>query len=159
MKTNHINRMARLTGMTIALALFAGMAGTAYAQNSAKGGATKLLQLNGSLVTPKSELSVSKPMACSKCKNEVVQVRDTDSKGGARALLTGALPTKTVSRHGCDGCGTDWNVIGHGKDKVSVASHKCTNCGEASLACCSTSESGTIATKGMNKKFEVAPLK
>ena len=150
--------MARLTGMTIALALFAGIAGTAHAQNGAKGGASQLLQLSGSWVTAKSEPSGYKPMSCAKCRNEVVQVRDIDSKG-ARALLTGAPPTKTVSRHGCDGCGTDWKVVGHGKASVSVASHKCTSCGEASLACCNTSKSDPIATKGMNKKFEVAPLK
>jgi len=129
------------------------------AQNGAKGGATKLLQMNGSLVTPKSEPSDYKPMSCGKCKNEVVQVRDTDSKGGARALLTGAPLTKSVSRHGCEGCGTDWNVVGHGKAKVAVASHKCTSCGEASLACCNTSKAGAVATKGMEKRFEVAPLK
>jgi hypothetical protein len=74
-------------------------------------------------------------------------------------LLTGGPLTKSVSRHGCEGCGTDWKVVGHGKAKVSVASHKCTCCGEASLACCNTSKAATVATKGMDKKFEVAPLK
>lgn len=154
----HINITARLTGVAVAIALFAGVASVS-AQNGAKGGATKLLQLNGSLVTPKSEPSNYKPMSCGKCKNEVVQVRDTDSKGGARALLTSAPLTKSVSRHGCEGCGTDWSVVGHGKAKVSVASHKCTSCGEASLACCNTKKSADVATKGMEKKFEVAPLK
>lgn len=158
MKRNHISITARLTGIAIAITLFAGVASVS-AQNGAKGGATKLLQLSGSLVTPKFEPSDYTPMTCGKCKNEVAQVRDTDSKGGARALLTGAPLTKFVSRHGCEGCGTDWKVVGHGKAKVSVASHKCTSCGEASLACCNTKKGADVATKGMEKKFEVAPLK
>lgn len=154
----HMNLTARLTGVAIAITLFAGVASVS-AQNGAKGGATKLLQLSGSPVTPKSKPSDYKPMSCAKCNDEVVQVRDTDSKGGARALLMGAPLTKSVSRHGCEGCGTDWNVVGHGKAKVSVASHKCTSCGEASLSCCNTKNRPDAATKGMEKKFEVAPVK
>jgi hypothetical protein len=161
MKTNRINTLARLCGMTFAAALLVSTVGVLTASEipTGKGGATKLLELSGTLVTPKSTPSDYKPMSCGKCKDEVVQVRDTDSKGGARALLTGVPLTKSVSRHSCEGCGTDWNVVGHGKAKVSVASHKCTSCGEASLACCSTSKSGITATKGMEKKFEVAPVK
>lgn len=158
MKAIRINRMARLAGITVALALFAGVMNVS-AQNGAKGGATKLLQLSGRSIQPKDEVSDYKPMSCGKCKNEVVQVRDTDSKGGARALLTGAPLTKSVSRHGCDGCGVSWTVTGHGKAKTSVASHKCTSCGAETLACCNTRKSADLATKGMEKKIEIAPLK
>ena len=55
--------------------------------------------------------------------------------------------------------GTDWAVVGVGKAKQSVATHKCTSCGAVTLACCSTKDSGDLATKGMDKKVEVAPLK
>lgn len=98
-------------------------------------------------------------MSCGMCKNEVIQVRDTDSKGGARALLTGAPLTKAVARHGCSGCGTDWATIGHGKAKHDVATHKCTSCGAELASCCSTSKGGIAVTKGMEKTFEVAPVK
>jgi hypothetical protein len=152
MKANRINRLARLTGITIALALFAGVAGTAYAQNGAKGGATKLLELNGTLVTPKSGPSDYKPMSCGKCKDEFVKRVDWSARGANK-------PTITVAKHLCDGCGTEWNVVGHGKAKANVATHKCTSCGEASLACCNTKKSANVATKGMEKKFEAAPLK
>ena len=154
----NIKIAARLTGLAMAIGLFAGVVNVS-AQSGAKGGATRLLQLSGTPVTSKSEPGDYKLMSCGRCVNEVFQVRDTDSKGGARALLAGGPLTKTVSRHGCKSCGTEWTVFGHGKAKVSVASHKCTSCGEASLACCSTSKSGPITTKGMDKKFEVAPLK
>ena len=70
MKAIRINRMARLA----ALALFAGMVNVG-AQNGAKGGATKLLQLSGPSIKSKAEVSDYKPMSCGKCKNEVVQVR------------------------------------------------------------------------------------
>jgi len=156
MKTTRINTVARFTGLVIALALFAGVAGEVKAQEkgSAKGGARLLMP-----PTPPSPPSDYKPMSCGKCKDQVVQVRDTDTKGGARGLLTGAPLTKSVSRHACDGCGVDWAITGHGKAKQSLASHKCTSCGAENLACCSTKKGSSLATKGMEKKFEVAPLK
>src|SRR5688572_25315643 len=154
MKTNRINTLARLSGMTVALALFAGIAGFANAQEmgSAKGGATKLLQLSGRLVTPKSGPSDHKPMSCAKCKDEYVRRVDWTTRGANK-------PTITVANRLCDGCGNEWVVSGHGKAKASAAVHKCTSCGAESLACCSTSKSGVAATRGMEKKFEVAPVK
>src|SRR5262245_29721050 len=98
MKTNRINGPARLAGMAIAVALFTAIAGTVNAQNGAKGGAGKLQALNSRSGTPKAEVSDYKPMSCGKCQNVVVQVRDTDSKGGARALLGGVPLTKSVAR-------------------------------------------------------------
>jgi hypothetical protein len=156
MKTNHINALARLCGLTITLALLGGIGSLASAQEK---GATKLLRLSGALVEPKSAPSDYMPMSCAKCRDVVIHVRDTDSKGGARGLLTGTPLTKSVSRHGCEGCATEWTVVGHGKAKLTVATHTCTSCGAESLACCSTSKSSVTAIKGMEKKFEVAPVK
>ena len=149
MKRNHISITARLTGIAIALAVVAGIGGLANAQEK---GATRLLRLSGALAEPKSAPSDYKPMSCAKCKDEYVRRVDWSARGANK-------PTITVAKHLCEGCGTDWNVVGHGKAKVSVASHKCTSCGEASLACCNTKKSADVATKGMEKKFEVAPLK
>lgn len=149
MKTNRINTLARLTGMTIALAVFAGIGGLANAQEK---GATRLLRLSGALVEPKSAPSDYKPMSCAKCKDEYVRRVDWTARGANK-------PTITVARHLCDGCGNEWVVSGHGKAKTTAAIHKCTSCGAESLACCSTSKSGVAATKGMEKKFEVAPVK
>jgi hypothetical protein len=129
MKINRISTMARLTGISIALALLTGFSGQVNAQNGAKGGATKLLEPNGRSFTRKVETSDYKPMSCSKCKDEVIQVRNTDSKGGARGLLTGVPLTKAVARHGCNACSVDWTVTGHGRARVSIATHKCTSCG------------------------------
>lgn len=158
MKTNRINTLARLTGMTAALVLFAGIAGIANAQEK---GATKQLRLSGSLVAPTSTATESKSMSCAKCTDRVVEVKDNSPiKGaGARALLAGGVPTKLVSTHECEGCGNKWVLTGHGKAKSMTAVHACTTCGAESLACCSTSKSGVATTKGTSKKFEVAPVK
>ena len=141
MKTNRINTLGRLTGMTIALAVFAGIGGLANAQEK---GATRLLRMTGSLVEPKSAPSNHKSMSCAKCKDEYVRRVDWTARGANK-------PTVTVVRHGCEGCGNTWVVSGHGKAKTNEAVHKCTSCGEASLACCATTKDAK-ATKGMEKK-------
>jgi hypothetical protein len=159
MKTNHINKLARFVGMTVAIAWLAGIAGAANAQNGAKGGPSKLLELRGRGITPKTEKpSDHQTMSCAKCTDKIIQVRDTDSKGGARALVSGAPLTKSIARHGCDACGTDWAVVGIGRAKQSVATHKCTSCGAETLTCCNTKKSADEATKGMERTIQVAPL-
>ena len=159
MKTNRISRLARLAGITIVLALFTGIGGLASAQEK---GAERLLRLSGRLVEPKSAVSDYKPMSCARCTDTAVKVADLDSRGlGARTLMTrgNSLPTKLVAKHLCDGCGVEWRVEGIGRAKRDVASHKCTSCGSESLACCSIKKGSETGTKGMEKKFEIAPLK
>lgn len=167
MKANRIIRAARLTGLTVAVAMLASVAAV-QAQYKATGD-------DGITASPKARQFIDEykrnhspapvpaeipRMACPKCKNATVTVRDTEPKGlGAKTLVAGEVPTKVVTTHGCNGCWTDWNAVGHGKAKVSVASHKCTGCGEVNLACCAPKKGSDLATKGMEKKFEVAPLK
>jgi hypothetical protein len=154
MKTNRINTLARLCGLTIGFAMLGGASSvlTAGEIPTGKGGATRLLELSGRLVTPKVELAGVGPMSCGRCKNEYVTRTDWTARGANK-------PTITVASHLCGGCGNEWVVSGHGKAKISTAAHTCTSCGAESLACCSTSKSGVAATKGMEKKFEVAPVK
>ncbi len=104
--------------------------------------------------TPTPAPAESPQMACAMCKDKVTSRIDYSARGANK-------PTIRVVTHLCESCGTDWAVVGHGKAKQSVASHKCTSCGEASLACCNTSKSSNVSTKGMekSKNFEVAPLK
>src|SRR5262245_18884360 len=138
MKTNHINIMARLCGLTITLALFAGTAAVLWGADipTAKGGASRLLELTGRPVTaPKSEPSDYKSMACTKCKEGYVTRVDWAARGANK-------PAITVARHLCEGCGNTWVVSGHGRAKTTTASHACNSCGAESLACCSISKSG-----------------
>ena len=126
MKTNGINTVARFSGLFIALALFAGVAGEARAQEtgSAKGGARLLMR-------PESPPSRSdfKPMACTKCKDEYVTRKDLSARGANK-------PDVTVTRHLCVGCETTIATQGYGKAKHEVATHKCTSCGAETLTCC-----------------------
>src|SRR6266498_374042 len=149
MKTTSINTVVRMTGLVITLAMFAGIAGQVGAQEK---GATRLLRLSGTLVEPKAEASEYKPMACAKCQQEYVTRNDWSARGANK-------PDVLVARHLCAGCETSIATEGHGEAKYDVASHKCTSCGAETLACCFSKKGNETATKGMEKKFEIAPLK
>jgi hypothetical protein len=161
-----IARGVECSGLTLA-AIFVAIlmtAALANAQYRATGddGITASPKLRAQLnerrtsATPASTTLVT--MACAKCKDGWVAVGDTASKGsGARTLI--GQTTRLIAKHLCDGCGAEWNVAGTGKGKQAVASHKCTACGAENLACCSGMASGTMATKGMDQKIQVAPLK
>jgi hypothetical protein len=97
-------------------------------------------------------------MACPKCKDAWVAQADTSSKGSGARTLVGQT-NKLVARHLCDGCGADMSTAGAGKAKYVVAAHKCTGCGAENLACCAPKGSNDVATKGMEEKIQVAPLK
>jgi hypothetical protein len=167
MKTvNDITKIAR--GSALAFASFLVVAfmatGSANAQYKPTGddGITASPRLRAQLNERKASATLATTstaaMACAKCQDGWVAVRDTNGKGlGARTLI--GQTTKLVVKHLCDGCGTDWNVAGNGKAKQAVASHNCTGCGAENLACCSGKGSGAVATKGMDQKIQIAPLK
>jgi len=133
MKTTCINTTARFTGLVIALALFAGVAGEVRAQDGAKGGAGKLLELSAGPSTPKPQASNYNPMACGKCKSEFITTVDWTARGAYK-------PTVLIERHLCGSCETTIAVSGPGKAKRDVVTHKCSSFGAESLACCSTTK-------------------
>jgi hypothetical protein len=157
MKTKRNNTMARLTGITIGLALFAGVAGVANAQfkpaaDDGTYASPKLRQqLDDQTAWRNTAPAAAASMACPRCKDEYYGQIDRTARGANKPLVF-------VARHLCGGCETTIAVEGTGKARHDVAIHKCNSCGVASLACCSTKKSGE-ATKGMEMKFEVAPLK
>ena len=152
-RTNNI-LIAALAGL--ALSLFAG---TAQAQYKAVGddGIAASPRLRERLDeykrnhTPAATPAEIPAMACAKCKDKVTSRIDYSARGANK-------PTIRVVTHLCEGCGTDWTITGTGKAKQAVASHKCTSCGAENLACCNT-QGSTVATKGMEKQLDVAPLK
>jgi hypothetical protein len=149
----HINKFVQLSGAAMALALFVGLAAKVQAQeNGAKGGAIKLLEFSGGGVKATATVSNYQPMPCAKCKDEATQRVDWTARGANK-------PTILVSMHLCEGCATTLSTAGFGKEKHQVATHKCTSCGAENLACCNTKKGSLAATKGMEKKLEVAPLK
>ena len=166
-RANRITVSFRGVGLALAVAFIAGLAvvNQANAQYKPTGddGITASPRLRQQLderrraQTPTTSTTPSS-MACAKCQDILVSQPNTESKGvGARAM-TGNT-TKLVAQHKCAGCGVDWSIEGTGKAKRSVATHKCSGCGSENLACCSEKGAGTVATKGMGKKLQVAPVK
>ena len=166
MKTmNKVWRGVECSGLTLAAIFVASFmtAAPANAQYKATGddgitASPKLrAQLNERNASATRVFAAAPSMACAKCKDVWVAQADTNSKGsGVRALMG---ITARVPKHLCEGCGTEWSVAGTGKGTHTVAAHKCSSCGAENLACCSGKGAGTVATKGMEKKIEVAPLK
>lgn len=84
------------------------------------------------------------PMACEKCKDTWVSQKVTETKGVGSRVMTGDS-IKRVSKHLCDGCQTDWKVVGSGKSKHLASTHTCSERGSSNMACCT----GARLTKGM----------
>jgi hypothetical protein len=144
----YIKTAARFTGFVIGSALFVG---AANAGDIVKGGERQLnlLGINTKAVPDGSGYA---PMACPKCNDNFVQRVDWTARGANK-------PTVLVTKHLCGGCDTTITTVGRGKQARDIATHKCDSCGAELLACCSTKKGTDSATKGMEKKFEIAPLK
>jgi hypothetical protein len=125
MKTR-ITTTGRIVGFAIAVALFTVSATAANAQEK---GAARLLQLNAPKATAPATTSDYKPMSCAHCKDAVITVRESDTKGaGARTLVSAGAPSKAIAKHLCNACSNEWVVSGHGKATTFQAVHKCASC-------------------------------
>jgi hypothetical protein len=131
MKTTITTKTAVTVGLTMVLGLLAVPTMTLNAADSGTvKGATVLMRLNAPNLATADFTPAVKPMSCTRCTDTVVTVRDTDTRGaGAKTLIAGGAPTRTVAQHGCAACGNEWVIKGHGKAKEAVAIHKCGSCG------------------------------
>lgn len=152
MKTTRFESIARYCHLALVLTVAGGAMAVLNAAESAKGGGARLLEVTQRPAYAKVEPNTSSPMSCPMCKDQTVRQTDLSARGAVKPVVASV-------NHGCQGCGTDWVVTGHGKAKSRTAVHVCQDCGGANLACCATSKAATGATKGMEKKIEVAPLK
>jgi len=157
MKTTNKTLIAALAG----IALFAA---PVQAQYKAVGddGIAASPKVRAQLNERKARLNTATPalvsMACPKCKDEWVTSPNRQAKG-VQYLVSGGVPVTKVARHLCAGCNTTITVEGNSKaTKHNVATHTCASCGAELASCCSTSKNG-VATKGMEKQAEIAPLK
>jgi len=121
MKTVSTIKLARVTGIAIAVALFAVLASEVKAEIAFKGGAS---QLTGRTATVTSSY---KPMNCAKCNDQFVTRKDVTARGANK-------PDVTVARHLCAGCDTTMATVGQGKAKHEVTTHKCAS---GAPGCCS----------------------
>jgi hypothetical protein len=128
MKTrNTIGLGGFLAVATLAVALFTNINAVA-ADVTAKGGATKLMNIK-----TVGDIEALKPgdvivMACAKCET-VMETRVERPPKGA-----GATEVK-VPVHGCPGCGAKWETVGAGKAKTDKVTHVCSHCGSEGVVC------------------------
>ena len=134
--TNPISRVVKGSSLGLIIAVAAWLAAPTSVFGQIKGG-QRLIELNRREPLPAVETGKSAPMPCAKCKDVVVVRRNTEAKGG-QALIAGGVPTKNVASHLCGGCGNKWEMVGHGKKKVSVAVHTCTECKAKKVAATGT---------------------
>ena len=139
-------------GAACALAFAMSSPSTATAADQVKG-AQKLMELNK--VKTVGDIEALKvgdtfAMACAKCETILVKEVVSTAKG-AEVLAANGKPTKLIGKHLCTGCGSNIEIIGHGKAKESKITHTCEKCGSDSAFCCAT-KPGSGATKGMEKK-------
>ena len=160
MKRTHTILIAALAG--IALSLFASSAQAQY-KPTGDDGITASPKVRAQLDARNARLNTASAtvasMPCPKCKDEWVSARLAHFKG-AEAFLAGGPPTRKVARHLCAGCESTIKTVGLSKQTAhNVVVHQCTACGSENLACCSARSSSDVATRGMDKNFQIAPLK
>ena len=122
MKTVSTIKLARVSGIAIAVALFAVLTSEVKAETAFKGGASQLTRRTAPVT------SAYKPMGCAKCNDEFVTRKDVTARGANK-------PDITVARHLCAGCATTSTTVGQGKAKHEVTTHKCAS---GAPGCCST---------------------
>jgi hypothetical protein len=94
---------------------------------TAKGGATKLMELKtvGDIEALKTGDVVV--MACPKCKTVTETRVERPPKGPATEAK--------VAVHECPGCAVKWETTGHGKAKTEKVTHVCSHCGSKNAFC------------------------
>jgi predicted RNA-binding Zn-ribbon protein involved in translation (DUF1610 family) len=95
----------------------------------AKGGASKLMSLKTVSDVEGLKTGDVVVMACAKC-DTITETRVQHSPKGT----AGAIETQ-VAVHTCPGCGTKWEVDGHGKAKTEKMTHVCSHCGAKGAVC------------------------
>ena len=115
MKTNTKSLMT--LAAALAVSAWLPLSASAGGNGTARGGAADLMN-RPSVVECVTTKSV---MSCPKCKTEFALKTDRSERGAIK-------PTKIVSKHLCDKCGTELKTTGTGKHAVTLASHTCKMC-------------------------------
>jgi hypothetical protein len=139
MKTNRLPSVLRATNLVLAAIATLVLASAANAQTKPANGdgiaaSPKVRQMLNERKKSYATNAVRAPaMACAKCFDIWTTKLNPQAKGAE--VLAGAA-TKLVAKHACGGCETSWTVVGGGKTKHSVATHKCTAEVANNFACC-----------------------
>ena len=128
MKIIRLPKMFAIAALTLATAAFATLAIAADVQYKAVGddgiaASPKVRQaLDAAAASKTATTAKVVAMACPKCTDISVAAPIRQAKGAE--ILAGA--TKVVAKHTCAGCNSSLSVVGTGKDRHNVATHKCT---------------------------------
>lgn len=132
-KRIHVTRCCPGPALVVALIMLVGSLAQAQESPTSRGaGAAKLIGQDKPRTAIVARTVATAPMSCPKCKSTWTARVDYSARGAVK-------PKVWVEKHLCEGCETTISVVGHGKAKRDVASHKCTTCGEPDGACCVTS--------------------
>ena len=140
MKTNRLPSALRRTTLVLAAIATLAIASATNAQTKPANGdgivaSPKVRQMLNE--RPKSAATnplTAPPMVCPKCVDVWATKANPQAKGAE--VLVGAA-TKLVAKHTCSNCETSWTVVGEGKTKHSVATHKCSaDRATNNFACC-----------------------
>jgi hypothetical protein len=142
MKTNRLTSALRATSLVLTATAIAtlALASAANAQTKPANGdgiaaSPKVRQLLNERPKPAAiYASIAPAMACPKC-IDVWTTKANPQAKGAEVLVAAA--TRLVAKHSCNGCETSWAVVGGGKTKHSIATHKCSaEPATNNFACC-----------------------
>jgi hypothetical protein len=138
MKTSRIPAMFRPSSLALAAIAVLALASAANAQYKPVGddgiaASPKVRQmLNERKASTAIAIAALPAMTCPKCAD--VRTTEVSRQAKGAEVLTGV--TKVTTRHTCAGCEVKWTVVGEGKGKHSVATHKCTADVPNNLVCC-----------------------
>lgn len=124
MKTNRSPKIA-LAAVALAALAFASTASAQYKPVGDDGIAAspKVRQmLNERKASTATAVAAAPAMACPKCADMLTTEVNRQAKGGQ--VLAGTA-TEKVAKHACTACETKLTVVGEGKAKHTVATHKC----------------------------------
>ncbi len=137
MKTNLSSKIA-LAAVAMASLVFAGTASAQYRPVGDDGIAAspRLRQmLNEHKASTARAVAAAPAMACPKCADVLTTEVNHQAKGGQ--LLAGTA-TQKVAKHTCSACETKLSVVGEGKARHSVATHKCAADVPNPATCCAS---------------------
>jgi hypothetical protein len=123
MKTKSTPGLGGLLALVTLAAAFFIQFNAVAADVTAKGAASKFMELK-----TVGDIEALKPgdvvvMACAKCKT-ITETRIEHPPKGAGSVET------VIPIHTCPGCGAKWETVGHGKAKTDKVTHICSHCGK-----------------------------
>jgi hypothetical protein len=153
MKNNILSKISLSSGLAVALAMAASLPVTARAEEPMKpmkGGEHQMMMMQMQHITTQAQAEALRPgdsmsMACSKCKDVMVQKVTTD-KAHVKMMTVGEKVT-------CPICGGTVEVVatGKGKGKDAEVKHVCSKCGDDAMFCSAT-KPGSGAMTDMEKE-------